>query len=506
MEDTQNLRRSLRISERNERQVNHHGQILQRSSSEDSSREGSDEAKIDERSEEDQSAASEGMTHVSQSRSREDQIQLLKDSVAALRTDLANMEIRRANEEALRVNEMDNINTKFSNVEHNFNQVIGQLGEILHLPEEMRENFDKLWDYAGKTVERIEAGEHFSRQLGEHLEEKVADASKKLEDSVTMHREQLEDRLDVIHDEFRHTVQEHNKELKKGMEILRSQVEDLKKSKQNEHIAGAAASFHPFSNRNQQPRTPATSVFRRGLDTSGDFFSFEDIGEDFLATPEERRDDLDRRNSLGGGSIFNAILAPLEPSNTYMISSVTRESYSHVVLRDITLDSVGPFMNHYLNIKRKHPGQSWMIVDFCSEFTKQELTVLADTYELPGTTLGLGGAFSLTDRQVLFLILEKLKARSMDDFVTRLQGIRFFEDDTDLDYTKQQNYDKLFRAALSFRFRFVMRVQLLGSRARAEHIPPLHKMGQTPGLLTYFSMHGQLGQVNLCFLDILRLK
>jgi len=127
-----------------------------------------------------------------------------------------------------------------------------------------------------------------------------------------------------------------------------------------------------------------------------------------------------------------------------------------------------------------------MIVDFCSEFTKQELTVLADTYELPGTTLGLGGAFSLTDRQVLFLILEKLKARSMDDFVTRLQGIRVFEDDTDLDYTKQQNYDKLFRAALSFRFRFVMRVQLLGSRARAEHIPPLHKMGQTPGLLTFF--------------------
>jgi len=127
-----------------------------------------------------------------------------------------------------------------------------------------------------------------------------------------------------------------------------------------------------------------------------------------------------------------------------------------------------------------------MIVDFCSEYTKQELTVLTDTYELPGAALGLGIAFVLTDRQVLFLILEKLNARSMDDFVTRLQSIRFLEEDSDLDYTKQYNYEKLFCAALSFRFRFVMRVQLLGSRAKAEHIPPLHKMGQTPGLLTYF--------------------
>jgi len=213
---------------------------------------------------------------------------------------------------------------------------------------------------------------------------------------------------------------------------------------------------------------------------------FEEFGEDMFMTPEARHEEYDRRNSLGGGSIFNAILAPVEASNTYMISSVTRESYSQVLLREITLDSIGPFMNQYLNIKRKHPGQAWMMVDFCSDYTKQELTVLADTYELPGATLGLGGAFALSDRQVLFLILEKLKARSMDDFVTRLQGMRFLEEESDLDYTKQYNYEKLFRAALNFRFRFVMRVQLLGSRAKPEHIPPLHKLGQTPGLLTYF--------------------
>jgi len=75
------------------------------------------------------------------------------------------------------------------------------------------------------------------------------------------------------------------------------------------------------------------------------------------------------------------------------------------VLRDITLDSVGPSMNQYLNIERKHPGQAWMIVGSCSEYTKQELTVLADTYELPGVALGLGRAFALTDKQVLLLIL-----------------------------------------------------------------------------------------------------
>jgi len=112
---------------------------------------------------------------------------------------------------------------------------------------------------------------------------------------------------------------------------------------------------------------------------------------------------------LGRGSIFNAILAPVEASDTYMISSVTRGSYLQVPLRDITLDSVGPFVNQHLNKRRKHPGQAWMIVGFCSEYTKQELTALADPHELPGAALGLGGAFALTDRQVLFLILESLR-------------------------------------------------------------------------------------------------
>ena len=273
-----------------------------------------------------------------------------------------------------------------------------------------------------------------------------------------------------------------------GMEILKNRIEDIKNIRPDvePHGSGATSNHFPFTNRTARVRTPGTSSSRIVTDASDHFITMDEFGDDFWATPEERRDDFDRRNSLGGGSIFSAILAPVEPSNTYMISSVTRETYAGVVLKDITLDSVGPFLNQYLNIKRNNPGQSWMIVDFCSEYTKQELTVMADTYDLPGAALGLGGAFALTDRQVLFLILEKLKARSMDDFITRLQGLRFPEVDSGIDYTKQYNYDKLYRAALSFRFLFVMRVQLLGSRAKADHIPPLHKMGQTPGLLNYF--------------------
>jgi len=43
-----------------------------------------------------------------------------------------------------------------------------------------------------------------------------------------------------------------------------------------------------------------------------------------------------------------------------------------------------------------------VVVDFCSGYTKQELTILADTHEIPGAALGLGRAFAPTDRQVLF--------------------------------------------------------------------------------------------------------
>jgi len=105
------------------------------------------------------------------------------------------------------------------------------------------------------------------------------------------------------------------------------------------------------------------------MDFNDGFIGFEEVGEYMFMTPEARHEEYDRRNSLGGGSIFNAILAPDEANNIYMISSGTRESYSQVLLREITLDSVGPFINQYLNIKRKHPGQAWMMVDFCSDST-----------------------------------------------------------------------------------------------------------------------------------------
>jgi len=378
--------------------------------------------------------------------------------------------------------------------------------EIINELMRSLQRLDKLWDMAMLHEERMNANERKNKSLVEHLEVTTAVASQRIQESVDeyqqqveQHQQQVEERLSVIENIIGEKIELQNRGIIREVETLKRQVDKMQKSQMAVPMATGASNHHPFGARNQGLQTPGTSTSTRtGVFTCGrttddgdvfrvsDLMGIEEFAGDVFTTPEERRDEYDRRNSLGGGSIFNAILAPVEASNTYMISSVTRESYSQVVLKDISLDSVGPFMNQYLNIKRKHPGQAWMIVDFCSEYTKQELTVLADTYELPGAALGLGGAFALTDRQVLFLILEKLKARSMDDFVTRLQGIRFLEEDSDLDYTKQYNYEKLFRAALSFRFRFVMRVQLLGSRAKAEHIPPLHKMGQTPGLLTYF--------------------
>ena len=363
--------------------------------------------------------------------------------------------------------------------------------------QKVQQSLEQLWSFTKNVEERINSSERSAKRFERHLEVTVAQATQRIEDSVAERQRQVEERLNTLGNEVSERIELQSRGLTREIEDLRRQVEKVQKNQSVRPIASSVPNHQPFAARQpvlQTPMTSATSTsirpgafsMRQATDISDDFTGIEEFGEDLFATPEGRRDDFDRRNSLGGGSIFNAILAPVEASNTYMISSVTRESYSQVVLRDITLDSVGPFMNHYLNIKRKHPGQAWMIVDFCSEYTKQELTVLADTYELPGAALGLGGAFALTDRQVLFLILEKLKARSMDDFVTRLQNMRFLEEETDLDFTKQYNYEKLFRAALSFRFRFVMRVQLLGSRAKAEHIPPLHKMGQTPGLLTFF--------------------
>jgi len=359
---------------------------------------------------------------------------------------------------------------------------------------DIHQNLDKLWNATTKTTERMDATERYTKNLGECLQERLDESTQRIEESVMVHQRKMEERLNTVGTDLLGRIDAQNRGLTREIEILKLQVREGQQNHIVEPFAGMVPNHHPFAARHQSPQTPvtassraqATPGHRQATDFSDDFIAMEDFGNDFWSSPEGRRDDFDRRNSLGGGSIFSAILAPAEASNTYMISSVTRETYAGVVLRDITLDSVGPFMNHYLNIKRKHPGQAWMIVDFCSEYTKQELTVLADTYELPGTTLGLGGAFALNDRQVLFLILEKLKARSMDDFVTRLQSLRFLEEDSGIDYTKQENYDKLFRAALNFRFRFVMRVQLLGSRAKAEHIPPLHKMGQTPGLLTFF--------------------
>ena len=368
------------------------------------------------------------------------------------------------------------------------------MDRTLRMPENFQRNFESLWDMSDKAIKKVEANHSYTMDLGAHLEGRIAETSHRVVIAMTAHREEMEDRLDTMQHEFMGTIEQHGHGFTKEIEDLRRQLNDIQGNITIGKSSNSIPNHHPFVTRYPVPQTPASSTSGRqgafgskqSIDVSEDFLGMDEFGDDLFATPEGRREEYDRRVSLGGGSIFNAILAPAEASNTYMISSVTRGCYSQVLLRDISLDSVGPFMNQYLNIKRKHPGQAWMMVDFCSEYTKQELTVLADTHELPGAALGLGGAFALTDKQVLFLILEKLKARSMDDFITRLQGIRFLEEDSDLDFTKQHNYEKLFRAALNFRFRFVMRVQLLGGRSKAEYIPPLHKTGQTPGLLNYF--------------------
>ena len=389
----------------------------------------------------------------------------------------------------------------------NLNEISRNFGDELQL---VKQSCERLWEITTRNEERFTSIEMGSRRLERHLELTTAQTVQRIEDNLDYkigetvnqqvedtlkgHQHQVEESLKKFGNEFSEAMELQGKVMLREIEKLKRRVEEVQNEPSVRPITSDVSNHRPFGAKHTGFQSPATSTAggvgafnsRQAIDVSDDFMGMEEFGEDLFMSPESRRVEYDRRNSLGGGSIFNAILAPVEASNTYMISSVTRESYSHVVLREITLESVGPFMNQYLNIKRKHPGQAWMIVDFCSEYVKQELTVLADTYDLPGAALGLGGAFALTDRQVLFLILEKLKAKSLDDFVTRLQSMRFLEEDSDLDFTKQYNFEKLFRAALSFRFRFVMQVQLLGSRANAEHIPPLHKMGQTPGLLNYF--------------------
>jgi len=57
---------------------------------------------------------------------------------------------------------------------------------------------------------------------------------------------------------------------------------------------------------------------KQAMGFSNDSLEIEEFVEDMFETSDMSREEYDRRNSLGGGSIFRDMLAPAESSNTYM--------------------------------------------------------------------------------------------------------------------------------------------------------------------------------------------
>jgi len=234
-----------------------------------------------------------------------------------------------------------------------------------------------LWNSHDEVYNRLNAGEVPSTETKEHLEQKIAHSNQRSEiimfrttqRSLEEQKQKTKKLLYTMEMKLHDKVETRIQVIVKEVETLKHQLKKIRRSQNAIGQPGGVSNPNCLDPRRLNQHTPAISGQRvvggrQTIDICDDLFGFGDEhGKDFFGTPEERREDFDRRNSLEGGSIFSAILAPVEPANTYMISSVKRESYSHLVLRDITLDCVGPSI--YEPISQHHTQTPWSSLDDC---------------------------------------------------------------------------------------------------------------------------------------------
>jgi hypothetical protein len=211
-----------------------------------------------------------------------------------------------------------------------------------------------------------------------------------------------------------------------------------------------------------------------------------------MADISAKRERERRRSTVFG----KMISTPAEHLNTesmvsqaVVVNFLTRDSFQNVELRSLNLEHVTIFVDEYSRILERHKDQkhSLRLVDFINRSLHPKITMAAlKLGHVTADSFG-HGIFNLSDAQVKDSLLELIKAKSPDDFIQKMNAVKFPLPEGDRSFVPGAlNFHILFQYGMLYSHRFTQIIQMIAEKADHQHIPPLYKEGKTLGIVDHF--------------------
>ena len=204
-------------------------------------------------------------------------------------------------------------------------------------------------------------------------------------------------------------------------------------------------------------------------------------------SPDIRKEHEDRRMAIAGKYIqlhesldahFDQDVGPVR------LKMASKKDFPHVTLDDLELDSVISFFANYdLERGRHNYNLRWKMSMFISKTVLINLGVVASKNGWNMDRLPGGSAAHADDKDLRILIHEEVRAKSLDDFMNKMNQVPYFERPEDEGFRPEAyTFDQFMKFNMNFADRYCGRAEIIAAGAHGEHLPYIHKKDNVKGL------------------------
>jgi len=166
------------------------------------------------------------------------------------------------------------------------------------------------------------------------------------------------------------------------------------------------------------------------------------------------------------------------------LKMASKKDIPHVTLDDLELDSVISFFANYDLERGRHSyNLRWKMSMFISKSVLISLGVVASKNGWNMDRLPGGSAAHADDKDLRILIHEEVRAKSLDDFMNKMNQVPYFERPEDEGFRPEAyTFDQFMKFNMNFADRYCGRAEIIAAGAHGEHLPYIHKKDNVKGL------------------------
>ena len=215
---------------------------------------------------------------------------------------------------------------------------------------------------------------------------------------------------------------------------------------------------------------------------------------DFDSAFSVRREEAKRRSSIFGRGADG--MPDLEPTH-YREALHEIRTTSLMRAKDVRmkrLETLGDieatvtFLDSYNELVKKHSGKhEFTLLDFSSREVVLQMVAHAGRMRdirLSAPASFSGGLYLESDKTIREIILDRVKARSFEDFTRKIKLAKF--PPMESSEVSAGNFEEFYNNALLYTHNFTMYVNMISHRANGMDILPLYKDGEQLGVVNYY--------------------